>query len=177
MSTAPQVVQVNWDAPEILALVRAALDEDLGVGRTEEAGDLTANCLVSADAAVKARIVAKRELVLAGLPLAERVFRAPDHHVKITARADEGAFVPAGALVAQIEGNARAIRRRPVGGECAPVAERREPGQRKGQDPVPRASARVRHEAHAAGVVLGGRVVERRRGGGSAAHRRCLLRR
>ena len=109
MGTAPQVVPVNWDAPEILALVRAALDEDLGVGRTEEAGDLTAQCLVSADAAVKAHIVAKRELVLAGLPLAERVFRALDRHVKVTTRADEGALVPAGALVAEIEGNARAI--------------------------------------------------------------------
>jgi nicotinate-nucleotide pyrophosphorylase (carboxylating) len=109
MSTAPQIVQVTWDAPEVLALVRAALDEDLGVGRAEEAGDLTAQCLVSADATVKARIVAKRELVLAGLPLAERVFRALNHHVKVTARVEEGTVAAAGSPVAAVEGNARAI--------------------------------------------------------------------
>lgn len=109
MRTAPQIVQMNWDAPEILSLVRAALDEDLGVGRTEDAGDLTAQCLVSAKTAVKARIIAKRELVLAGLPLAERVFHALDHHITVTAKVEEGTLVPAGAPAAEIQGNARAI--------------------------------------------------------------------
>jgi nicotinate-nucleotide pyrophosphorylase (carboxylating) len=109
MATAPKMVGLDWDAPETAALVRAALDEDLGVGRAEEAGDLTANCLVSAEAMVKARIVAKQELVLVGLPLAERVFRALDKHVRFEAKSVEGTLVPKGTAVAAIEGNARAI--------------------------------------------------------------------
>lgn len=109
MATAPKIVGLDWDMPETTALVRAALDEDLGVGRAEEAGDLTANCLVSAESTVKARIVAKQELVLAGLPLAERVFRVLDKHVRFEAKSTEGTSVPKGAVVAAIEGNARAI--------------------------------------------------------------------
>lgn len=109
MATAPQLVQFNWDAPEVQTLVRAALDEDLGVGRTDDTGDMTATCLVSAETTVRARIVAKQELVLAGMPLVERVFRALDKHAKVEAKLSEGAQVAKAVVVAEIAGNARAI--------------------------------------------------------------------
>jgi nicotinate-nucleotide pyrophosphorylase (carboxylating) len=94
---------LDWDAPEMAALVRAALEEDLGTG------DRTVVAILPAEAAARARIVAKQELVLAGLPLAERVFRALDPAARIEASFAEGETVPAGAVVAQIEGRARAI--------------------------------------------------------------------
>jgi nicotinate-nucleotide pyrophosphorylase (carboxylating) len=109
VATAPKPAEFNWDAPEIAALIRGALDEDLGVGRTQDAGDLTANCLVSAEAAIRARLVAKQDLVLAGLPLAERVFHGLDKHVRVTPKVAEGERALKGALVAEIHGNARAI--------------------------------------------------------------------
>ena len=60
----------DFDTPEILALVRAALDEDLGTARGDESGDLTANALVSVHATARARILTKQALVVAGLPVA-----------------------------------------------------------------------------------------------------------
>lgn len=109
----------NSDAPQITALIRAPLEEDLG------AGDLTTSALVAQSARAKARIVAKQEQVLAGLPLAERVFRALDAGARFEASFGDGARVHPGAIVEQIEGAAcapalrdRSLRRRDAG-ECA----------------------------------------------------------
>jgi nicotinate-nucleotide pyrophosphorylase (carboxylating) len=100
---------MNWDAKEIAALVQAALDEDLGYGRAARPGDVTSLATVAADATARARMVAKQDLVVAGLPLTERVFRALDPNVKVQAEAQEGASVRAGAVVLRIEGRTRAI--------------------------------------------------------------------
>jgi len=100
---------MNWDAAEIAALIRAALDEDLGYGRAARPGDLTSLATVAVDATARAQIIAKQDLILAGLPLAERVFRALDPNLKSQAEALDGAAVPAGAVVLRIAGNARAI--------------------------------------------------------------------
>jgi nicotinate-nucleotide pyrophosphorylase (carboxylating) len=55
------------------------------------------------------KLVAKQEVVLAGLPLAERVFRALDANVRWDAKQADSAAVSAGAIVAQIEGQAAAM--------------------------------------------------------------------
>ncbi len=94
---------MNWDAPEIAIFLHAALDEDIG------AGDLTARAIVPAEARARAQILARRELRLAGLPLAERFFRALDPQARSEARFTDGADVPAGAILAQVEGSTRAI--------------------------------------------------------------------
>ncbi len=93
----------DWDAPEIAAAVRAALEEDIG------AGDLTTRATVPASARARARLVARQELILAGLPLFERVFRQLDPRIVCADRFAEGAPIPAGAIVAQLDGSARAI--------------------------------------------------------------------
>ena len=94
---------MNWDAAEIQFFVQAALDEDIG------AGDLTARAIVPADAKARARILARRPLVVAGLPLAERVFRALDPTVRIQAHQPEGGEAAAGAVLAHVECGARAL--------------------------------------------------------------------
>jgi len=94
---------MNWEAPEIAALVRAALEEDIG------AGDITCAAIVPAKCAAIAKLVAKQELVLAGLPLAERVFRALDANLQWDAKQTDSAAVSAGAIIAQLEGQAAAI--------------------------------------------------------------------
>lgn len=103
MTSAADSNPLDWDAPEILALVRAALDEDLG------RGDVTVGALRLDTVTAQARIVAKQQLVLAGLPLAERVFRALDAGVRFKGRFDEGARVAVGNVVAEIEGRAGSI--------------------------------------------------------------------
>ena len=93
----------NWDAPEIESLVRAALDEDIGTG------DITTTATVAESASASARLVAKQELILAGLPLFELVFRQLDSTIACTAHFADGSRVPPGATVAELEGRARAI--------------------------------------------------------------------
>jgi len=94
---------IDWDAPEITIFLHAALDEDIG------AGDLTARALVPAEARANAQILARRELTLAGLPLAERIFRALDPAFRFEARFAEGQPVPAGSVVANLDGLTRGI--------------------------------------------------------------------
>lgn len=100
---------MNWDSAEITALIRAALDEDLGFGRSARPGDLTANATVPAAATARAQIIAKQDLILAGLPIAERVFRALDPAVQLMAEPHDGDAVKAKATVLRIAGNACAI--------------------------------------------------------------------
>jgi len=100
----PARVQLfNWEAREIHALVREALQEDMG------AGDRTTAATVPAGATARARIVAKQELVVAGLPLAGNVFRALDGAVKFEGKPEEGAKAEAGVVLAELEGRATAI--------------------------------------------------------------------
>jgi len=100
---------MNWNATEITALIRAALDEDLGFGRSPRPGDLTANATVPTGAIAHAQIIAKQNLILAGLPLAERVFRALDPAVQLTAVTQDGEAVKVQSTVLRLAGNARAI--------------------------------------------------------------------
>jgi len=101
--TASNSLQFDWDAPSVAALVRATLDEDIG------RGDLTTLATVPPNVLARARIIAKQDLVLAGLPLAERVFRVLDPAIRTTSNFAESAQVPRGSEIAQIEGHAAAI--------------------------------------------------------------------
>ncbi|MGA2759596.1 MAG: carboxylating nicotinate-nucleotide diphosphorylase [Candidatus Cybelea sp.] len=85
-------------------LVRAALLEDIG-----RAGDLTTDAIVEPERLARARIVARRAGILAGLDFAAIAFRLLDERVEIVRCVEEGGYLEAGALVAEIEGRARAI--------------------------------------------------------------------
>jgi nicotinate-nucleotide pyrophosphorylase (carboxylating) len=84
--------------------VRAALAEDLG-----RAGDITSAATIPAEAQATAALVARKAGVLAGLAIAECAFRMLDPDVRFTAKHVDGDGLPVGAVVAEIEGNARAI--------------------------------------------------------------------
>ncbi len=110
--TLPDQNTIDWDAPEIGVLIRAAFDEDLGTGFPDHrrgAGDATAVSIVPALAGARARIVARQGLVVAGLPLAERVFRLLDAAIRFDSKFEDGAAVPGGADVATVRGRARAL--------------------------------------------------------------------
>ena len=85
-------------------LVRAALLEDIGRG-----GDLTTDAIVDPERLARARIVARRSGVLAGLDFAAIAFRLLDERVEIARHAGEGDRFEAGAVIAEIAGRARAI--------------------------------------------------------------------
>ena len=88
----------------VAAAVRAALDEDLG-----RLGDITSAAVVPADATARGAIVTRRPGVLAGMALAEAAFLTVDPGVAFRAKARDGEAVGAGAVVARVDGEARAI--------------------------------------------------------------------
>src|SRR5579883_18848 len=60
-------LQPPWESPRMVALVRAALEEDIG------AGDVTTEAIVPEAAQARARLIARRPAVVAALPLAARL--------------------------------------------------------------------------------------------------------
>jgi nicotinate-nucleotide pyrophosphorylase (carboxylating) len=84
-------------------LLRAALAEDVG------SGDLTTLATVPAEAQATATIVAKAAGVIAGLPVAARVFALTDAEVSFEAVVAEGAAAESGTTLARLCGPARGI--------------------------------------------------------------------
>lgn len=84
--------------------VAEALEEDLGL-----AGDITTMATVAADARARARLGAREAGVVAGLQPFEAAFRMLDADVAIEIAVPDGGIVEAGAEIARISGNARAL--------------------------------------------------------------------
>lgn len=94
--------------PELnMALLRKKiaewLEEDAG------GGDVTSWAVLPADAVVRGFLHVKEDAVLAGLPAAREAFRQADPAIEFAARAEEGAFVAKGTVIAEVSGPARGI--------------------------------------------------------------------
>jgi nicotinate-nucleotide pyrophosphorylase (carboxylating) len=94
---------MNWHSEEIARIVRLALAEDIGPG------DATTAATISPRANARAHILSRQTLVCAGLPLAERVFRALDPEMEVVNLHTDGSFVEPGVKLVQMKGNATAI--------------------------------------------------------------------
>ena len=79
-------------------IIRFALEEDLGCG------DLTTNAVVEGRAAGNASLIAREEVVLAGLPVFERVFSMISPDIEYENYFSDGDLVPAGAKVCTVTG-------------------------------------------------------------------------
>jgi nicotinate-nucleotide pyrophosphorylase (carboxylating) len=88
---------------DILGCIQRALEEDIG------AGDATTDAIVPAEAAMNGHILAKQEGIVAGLDVAQTVFRLLDESVDLATHVDEGARVQAGQILASVSGPAQAI--------------------------------------------------------------------
>src|SRR4051812_40729395 len=84
------------------AIVRRALDEDVG------AGDVTTRATVPPGARARARITQKQPGVVFGLDAAEATFRALDPDVRIERRAAEGEWREGGSVL-DLQGRAAAL--------------------------------------------------------------------
>jgi len=82
-------------------IVKACLQEDVGPG------DLTA--ALTPDTTINARLVVRQDAVICGTPFFEGVFEQLDPRVNIHWRVVDGGHCNAGAIVCEIEGNARPI--------------------------------------------------------------------
>jgi nicotinate-nucleotide pyrophosphorylase (carboxylating) len=81
-------------------IIETALAEDI------HTGDLTTLAVVPQQREANARLVAKEDLLLAGIAVAERVFSFLDPSTEFTALFSDGAKVPRGELIATLRGNA-----------------------------------------------------------------------
>ena len=104
--------RLRWDELDrswLLRFAEFARDEDLaGLGlaqRPLRTGDPSAALLTGA-ARARARVIARRPLVLAGLGLLDVVFAAYGGSCHAKPLAYDGQFVPAGTAVAEVEGPA-----------------------------------------------------------------------
>lgn len=84
-------------------LARRALAEDVG------RGDVTTDATIPAGARARGRIFAKTDGVIAGLPMAELVFREMDPSVRIDREAQDGERVTRGQTLLRLDGDARAL--------------------------------------------------------------------
>lgn len=84
-------------------IVRQALLEDIG------AGDITTEALIPPEEQARAFVIAREELTVAGLPLAEMVFAEVEPNLELQSLVEEGETVPAGTRLLKVEGSARAI--------------------------------------------------------------------
>ena len=88
---------------ELLALVRRALEEDLG------SGDVTTDATVAPDARARATITQKAPGVIYGLEAAEAVFKQLDPAARCECLVEEGLWREHGGPVLAVEGLARAL--------------------------------------------------------------------
>ena len=84
---------------EIESLIDLALREDLG-----ENGDVTSNCILNSDDEGQASIIVKKDGIIAGLPIAEWVFKKVNPGLKVQNRVEEGSKVQRDEEVVRIVG-------------------------------------------------------------------------
>ncbi|MDB6073355.1 MAG: hypothetical protein JWO89_995 [Verrucomicrobiaceae bacterium] len=89
--------------PSIQALIRAALEEDLGTG------DVTSKYFIPEAARSKARIIAKEAGMLSGIQVAIQVFREVDRGIGVWTDRVDGSSFEIGDVILEIEGRTRSI--------------------------------------------------------------------
>ena len=88
---------------EIATCLGRALEEDIG------SGDVTTAAIVAAGAVLRGNIVARQAGVIAGLDVAEQVFRLLDKEMEFNVLAGESSVVESNTTVAKLSGSARAL--------------------------------------------------------------------
>lgn len=89
--------------PAVSRLIDLALDEDLG------RGDVTSESIFAAETQGRAVMLAKTDLVLSGLDVAQAVFQRVDGRVECKALRAAGEKLPAGTEVFEVRGPVRAL--------------------------------------------------------------------
>ena len=94
--------ELDWKRIDLL--IQLALEEDLGKN-----GDITTNSVIPADLKAKAVFLCKDDLVCAGLPVAERLFKTLSDEIVFKPLVKEGDLCRKGDLLAEMYGPARAL--------------------------------------------------------------------
>ena len=88
---------------EIERIIVTAFKEDIGNG------DITTNLIVGKNQKASAYLLVKEDGIIAGLPVAKKVFQNLDKDIFWKDLVKEGEFVKAGARIAEVKGTLRAL--------------------------------------------------------------------
>ncbi|MFH1197707.1 MAG: carboxylating nicotinate-nucleotide diphosphorylase [bacterium] len=91
------------ETDSVQKIIDLALTEDIG------SGDITTENIIPADKRAKAVLKVKGFGIIAGLPIAERVFKKLDPDIKWKYFYSDGAKVEADSIIAEFEGSYRAL--------------------------------------------------------------------
>lgn len=95
---------LDLDTKQLRLLVQRSLVEDLS-----DAGDVTSDSILDPGRSGLATILAKSELMLAGLPVADAVFRQMDPELEIEWQVSDGAYLNSGDAAGHIRGMVHSI--------------------------------------------------------------------
>lgn len=95
------MIGLNFEA--IRPFIEYALNEDIGTG------DITTNSIIPGELITCASIMAKASGVIAGLPVAEYVFRSLNPDIEWNALIEDGDKVDKGEIIVKIKGSFRAL--------------------------------------------------------------------
>jgi len=88
---------------ELQAIIKNAIEEDIGDG------DHSSKACIPDDATGKAKLIIKEDCVIAGLDVAELIFRTLDSRLVINKKCKDGDVMKEGEVAFIIEGNQRSI--------------------------------------------------------------------
>jgi nicotinate-nucleotide pyrophosphorylase (carboxylating) len=89
------------DIAKARPLIQMAIEEDLG------RGDITSALLFEGDAAARATIISREEIVVCGMDVAREILRCYDDKLKLRERIDDGESAHVGSKLGTIEGPLR----------------------------------------------------------------------
>lgn len=89
--------------PLVTQIIDIALNEDVGTG------DITTETTIPADKKAFGRFIAKENMVICGLDVAELVFHKVDETIEFSANCKDGDCIEKGFVIAEVSGNARNV--------------------------------------------------------------------
>ncbi len=89
--------------PLVTQIISMALNEDVGTG------DITTETTIPADKTASGRFIAKEDMIICGIDVAELVFRTVDASISFNANFKDGDKVCKGDVIATVNGNARNV--------------------------------------------------------------------
>ena len=89
--------------PLVTQIISMALNEDVGTG------DITTETTIPADKTASGRFIAKEDMIICGIDVAELVFRTVDESISFNANFKNGDKVCKGDVIATVNGNARNV--------------------------------------------------------------------
>ena len=94
-------IEIDWRKVDLI--IENTLEEDLG------SGDVTTDAIFSVDDTCEALIIAKEEGIIAGIPIAQRVFKKIDPEVTVAQKLKDGEHVNPGDEILVIKGSIHAV--------------------------------------------------------------------